>query len=106
VFGNTSRDIRELRDEIHIIRKWIRFQYRDSHRERGKILAALDELTAQVAVTKGVAQSAVVAINGLADKIDELIAAGNVDPALVALAADLRADTDALAAAVAENPVP
>mgnify|MGYP001607606906 CR=1 FL=1 len=66
----------------------------------------LDVLTAQVAATNGVSESAVVAINGLADKIDALIAAGNSDPALAALAADLKAKSDALAAAIAENPVP
>lgn len=67
---------------------------------------ALDDLTTQVAGTSGVIDSAVVLINGLADKVDALIAAGNSDPALALLASDLKAKSDALAAAVAENPVP
>jgi len=71
-----------------------------------RMSAALDELTTQVTGTSGVIDSAVVLINGLADKVDALIAAGNSDPALAALSADLRAHTDALALAVTENPVP
>jgi RecA/RadA recombinase len=67
---------------------------------------ALDDLTAEVSSTGGAIDSAVVLINGLADKVDALIAAGNNDPALAQLAADLRAKKDALAQAVADNPVP
>lgn len=75
-------------------------------REETRMSAALDDLTTQVAGTSGVIDSAVVLINGLADKVDALIAAGNNDPALAALSADLKAKSDALAEAVANNPVP
>jgi hypothetical protein len=69
-------------------------------------MAVLDELTAEVTRTKGVAESAVALINGLADKLDVLIANGVTPEAVQALRDDLKASTDTLAAAVAENPVP
>lgn len=64
------------------------------------IMAALDDLTAQVTANSTVLQSAVTLINGIADRIT----AAGVDPAkLAALTASLKTDDDALAAAVAAN---
>lgn len=61
----------------------------------------LDALTAQVANTKGVVASAVVAFNKLA----ALIVSLKDDPAAIqALADDLQATSDSLAAAVAATP--
>lgn len=69
------------------------------------IMSALDDLTAQVAANKTVINSALVLINGIADRIT----AAGVDPAkLAALTADLKSEDDALASAVTANapPVP
>lgn len=68
-------------------------------------MSALDDLTAQVASNRTVIDSALVLINGIADRI----AAAGTDPAkLAALTADLKSEDDALSAAVASNtpPVP
>lgn len=66
-------------------------------------MASLDEITAQVAANGTVIDSAVVLINGIADRI----AAAGADPvALAALVADLRAKDAVLSAAVAANVVP
>lgn len=68
------------------------------------VMSSLDDLTAQVAASVGVEQSAVTLIQGLAAKIDALIAAGGgnaIDPAaLDALSKQLHDSADALAAAV------
>lgn len=69
-------------------------------------VSALDELTREVAETKGAAESAITLIVGLKAKLDEIIAGGNNDPALLALAADLDATQTAIADAVAANPIP
>ena len=66
-------------------------------------MAALDDLTAQVAANKTVIDSAVVLINGIAARIT---AAGTDPVALAALTASLKTEDDALAAAVAANTVP
>lgn len=67
---------------------------------QGRIMAALDAITAEVERTKGVAESAVVLIKALADKIEQ----AGTDPAkLEALTAELRASSDSLAAAVDAN---
>jgi chromosome segregation ATPase len=67
-----------------------------------QIEMSLAELQAEVTKTREVSQSAVVLINGLADRIDELKA----DPVLLEqLVADLRSTSGELGAAVAENPV-
>jgi uncharacterized membrane protein len=71
------------------------------HKEIKAMAVSLDNLTAQVAATKGVAQSAIVLIEGLVQRI---IDAGTDPAALDALTASLKADTDALAAAVAAVP--
>jgi hypothetical protein len=60
----------------------------------------LDDLTAAVGANSVLLDSAVVLINGIADRI----AAAGADPVkLAALTAELRAHDDALAAAVAAN---
>jgi hypothetical protein len=64
---------------------------------------ALDALTAEVSQNSDVINSAITLITGLKAKIDELIAAGNVDPALQALSDSLDSKTNELAAAVAAN---
>ncbi|HXI77937.1 MAG TPA: hypothetical protein VNH21_12415 [Steroidobacteraceae bacterium] len=62
--------------------------------------AQMDALTAQVAASRTVIDSAVTLINGIADRI----AAAGVDPAaLDALTTDLKAETDSLSTAVAAN---
>lgn len=65
--------------------------------------AALDKLTAEVAENTSVMESAAILLSGLKAKIDELIAAGNNDPELQALADSLDSETNKLAAAVAAN---
>lgn len=80
--------------------------FRKLSKRMKKMTQALDTLTVEVSETKGVMQSAVVAITGLKGKIDELIAAGNNDPALQALSNELDTETNALATAIAANPVP
>ena len=59
--------------------------------------AEMDALKAQVAATDGVIASAVVFINGVAGQVTD--AAGDREASL-ALAADLKANADALAAAM------
>lgn len=67
-------------------------------------MAALDDLTAQVAANKTVIDSALTLIAGIADRI----AAAGTDPQKLAdLTASLKAEDDALALAVTANtPVP
>ena len=63
-------------------------------------MSILDDLTAQVAANKSVSQSALTLINGIAARIT----AAGVDPAaLQALTDSLKADDDALSAAVVAN---
>ena len=65
--------------------------------------AELDRLTAQVAETTSVEQSAIVLIQGIAAQL----AAAATDPVkLAALAASLQTSSTALAAAVAAHPIP
>lgn len=69
---------------------------------------ALDQLTQQVAETKAVEESAMVLIEGISVRLsalaDELAAAGIDNEKVLALAADLDASEQALAAAVAAVP--
>jgi len=66
--------------------------------------AQLDALTAAVAANTTVTGSAVELLNGLHAKIVELLAQEVIDPVAVqALADDLSAQTQALAAAVTKN---
>lgn len=63
-------------------------------------MSAMDDLKAQVAANTSVVKSAIVLINGIADRI----AAAGADPAaLAALTDSLKNDDAALAAAVAAN---
>lgn len=66
-------------------------------------MAALDDLTAQVAANKTVIDSALELINGIAARIT---AAGTDPAALASLTASLKSEDDALAAAVATNTPP
>lgn len=69
--------------------------------KQGETMAtALEALTAEVARDTEVNQSAIILLQGLAAKIEEL---KNQPAALQKLADDLRASQDALAAAVAAN---
>ena len=63
-------------------------------------MAALDDLTAQVAANKTVIDSALALINGIAARIT---AAGTDPAALAALTTSLKSEDDTLAAAVATN---
>lgn len=74
-----------------------------SHKDHKIIMSAIDDLTAQVAQTKTVAQSAVVLIQGLADALK---AAGTDPVKLAALVKDLQDTDTALAAAVTANTPP
>jgi cytochrome bd-type quinol oxidase subunit 1 len=65
------------------------------------LMAAIDDLTTQVAATDGVIASAVAAINGL---VAALAAAGTDPRKLAALQDDLKSHSDALAAAIATVP--
>lgn len=63
-------------------------------------MSELDNLTAQVAGNRSAIDSAVVLINGIADRITQ----AGTDPAkLAALTADLKSEDDTLAAAVVAN---
>lgn len=66
----------------------------------------LDSLTQEVAAMGGAIDSAVTLIVGFEAKLNEIIAAGNNDPALVQFASDLAAQRQRLADAVAANPIP
>jgi hypothetical protein len=71
----------------------------------GEIMAQLDDLKAQVTKNTEVEASAVVLIQGIAQKLKDAIAAG--DPAaLTQLATDLNASATSLADAVAANTTP
>lgn len=75
----------------------------NQHRNQEMLMAALDDLTAQVAANKTVIDSALALIAGIADRI----AAAGTDPAKLAeLTASLKSEDDALAAAVAANTPP
>jgi hypothetical protein len=63
-------------------------------------MSVLDDLKAQVEANRTISQSAVTLINGIADRIT---AAGGDPVKLAELTASLKADDDALAAAVAAN---
>jgi hypothetical protein len=72
--------------------------------QREKAMSAeLDALTVQVEATRGIEESAIQLINGIAAQL----AAIKDDPAKIqALADSLKAESDALAAAVAANQPP
>ena len=68
-------------------------------------MANFDALNAEVANLTSVVDSAVALINGIATKIEEAVAANDAgdNTALGELATSVRAQADALAAAVAAN---
>ena len=68
--------------------------------------AELDVLTAQVHSNTTVITSAITLINGLAQRIQDLIDAGANPAAFQALADELKAKDDELAAAVTANTTP
>lgn len=69
-----------------------------------RMSAQLEALRAAVAANTTVTGSAIELLNGLYDKLVELLAQETIDPAAVqALADELSAQTQALAAAVTEN---
>lgn len=70
---------------------------------QGAIMAELEDLQAQVAANKTVIDSALVLINGIADRIK---AAGTDPQKLADLTASLKAEDDQLAAAVTANTPP
>lgn len=79
------------------------FELDKIQRGQKKMSAELEVLKAEVTETLGVAQSAVALIEGLAAKLAEIAD----DPAaILALAAELDGSANALAAAIAANPVP
>lgn len=63
-------------------------------------MSALDDLTAQVSATTNAEASVVVLLQGLRKQLDD---AGTDGPKLEALAAQLKASQDAIAAAVVQN---
>jgi predicted nucleic acid-binding Zn-ribbon protein len=72
-------------------------------RQESQIMQELDDLTTQVKATDDTEQSALVLINGISDRL----AAAGTDPVkLAALTADLKTNSDALAAAVVANTPP
>jgi glycine/serine hydroxymethyltransferase len=71
--------------------------------EGQRMSEALDQLTAEVRTTNGVMQSAIVLIDGIAQRLAE---AGTDEGKLEALRLDLEGQTDALAAAVEANQPP
>lgn len=74
-----------------------------------KMAVDLSQLTAAVAATANVEQSAIVLIQGLAQRLSGLITA-NTDPqtqsSINDLVGQLNAEVNALATAVSSNPVP
>ena len=73
---------------------------------RGEVMSVeMDNLTAEVAATRTVIDSAIVLIQGFQARLDAAIAAGG-DPAMLqALSDDLHSSEAALSAAVAANTV-
>lgn len=66
-------------------------------------MSGLDNLRAEVAQARTVGASAIKLLTGLHDQLQALIDAGNDDPALQALADDLKAGDQALSDAVVAN---
>lgn len=102
-------DDRNERRIIEILNERITPFLADIIKQQEVILAVLDDLKAAVARNRSVQDSAVMLLSGLKTKLDSATVAlseGGVDTAeLETLSADLGAQTDALAAAVAKNTV-
>lgn len=81
----------------------IESQLKQNFQQEKQMSQTLDELQAEVSRDGEVVSSAVTLLTGLTTKINELIAAGNNDPALAALRDSLKTNTDSLASAVAAN---
>jgi len=101
-----ERDVRSIRSAVNYLLQRVQLVID----KENTMSAELDALKAQVAETIGVEQSAVTLLNGvnakLTDLANQLAAAGIDNAAVLALSADLKSNTDALAAAVAANPAP
>ena len=71
-------------------------------------MANFDALNEQVARLEGIVPSVVAVLNGVADAIDAAVAANDAgdNAQLATLADSVRAQADALAAAVATEPTP
>lgn len=75
-------------------------------KRQGVIMATgLEELELAVTEQTTVTSSGIALMNGLKDKLDELIAAGNNDPKLLALRDAIAANTQATVAAIVRNTV-
>lgn len=80
--------------------KWVDEILAEINHQGAHIMAVLDALTAEVARNTKVDQSAIVLLNGLAAKIEQL----KTDPvALQALADSMKGSSDALAEAIVKN---
>lgn len=69
------------------------------------IMSSLDDLAAQVAATASIEASAIALIRGLSDKLDHAVAEGNLARVAV-ISSELKASSDALAAAISATPNP
>jgi P pilus assembly chaperone PapD len=97
-FGNDNRLIIRKLDTIIQMLDTIR-------RKEVIIMATMADLVVQVQATAAGEASAIVLIQGLAAKIQELINSGADPVALQAAVDELKASSDALAAAVVATPV-
>src|SRR5258705_13454390 len=94
---------RELKHELGRLRWRLDFLIMEQHLQEVRMANVLDALVAQVTETLTVEQSALVLIQGIADRIS----AAAADPVLVAsLAAQLHASAAALSDAVVANTPP
>ena len=95
---NTTRSLTALHEKIDLL---LRRMDAQSNREE-KVLMTLAELKATVEAERTVIDSAIVLLNGLAQQLKDAIANG--DPAAIqAIADELDAQSQALAAAVVAN---
>lgn len=99
--GRKKTDLQLLLEEAQRIGQVMRVS-----QIRINIMATVvEDLVAQVQATKGVQESAVAALNGLHAALEAAVASNDM-AAVAAAVADLKANTDALAGAVAANPIP
>jgi hypothetical protein len=101
-----GRRLQRIEEQLTELARAVRLLTRQAQIQGGIVMSQLDELRAEVARNTAVDASAKTLIEGLAVKIQDLInaGAGHVsDEALQELVNSLRADNDALSAAVAEN---
>lgn len=97
-----------LHRQVHGLRRDLRIGLLAIHRKERHMSKELDDLVLVVTNTEGVIESATAALNGYNDRLDalaaQLEAAGIDNTLVVSMAAELKAKTDALAAAVAAVP--